>query len=195
MIRKAFCLKKFKCIPCLIFCLVVSGAWLFLKLRMIYLPEVEIFTDKCKTDGRYIIIYNKLRHDGCQTNKTKLLHGDYSANNSTPMPSIPVYPLFQSAKEEEFPATDGPLPRIPHIIHQIFSDKMIPEMYIKHMRSFIKHNPTWDYRFWTYQSGRRLLLKRHPYLVKVYNKFGNSVKRSDLLRYEYCMNLADFMQI
>ncbi|XP_053378236.1 uncharacterized protein LOC128548008 [Mercenaria mercenaria] len=69
---------------------------------------------------------------------------------------------------------------------------MIPEMYINHVKSFIKHNPTWEYRFWTDESGRRLLQKYHPYLVKAYDDFGNSVKRSDLLRYAVLYEFGGF---
>ena len=104
--------------------------------------------------------------------------------------------LFQSVEEEEFPSTDNKEPRIPHIIHQMYADEMIPQRYVNLVKSFIRLNPTWEYRFWTDQTGRQLLQKHHPYLVNVYDKFGNNVKRSDMLRYavlyEYGGFYADF---
>jgi mannosyltransferase OCH1-like enzyme len=73
---------------------------------------------------------------------------------------------------------------------------MIPGMYTAHVKSFIYNNPTWTYRFWTDESGRKLLQKQHPHLVGIYDKFGNNVKRSDMLRYavlyEYGGFYADF---
>lgn len=61
---------------------------------------------------------------------------------------------------------------------------MVPDQFVQPMKSFVKYNPKWQYRFWTYESGRKLLKKHHPYLIKTYDKFGeNDVKKSDLLRY------------
>lgn len=111
-------------------------------------------------------------------------------SNLSMLKSCPL--LFQSAEEEEFPTSDESVPRIPHIIHQMYTDEMIPEMYIDHVKSFIKHNPTWEYRFWTDESGRQLLKKHHPYLVKVYDNFGSNVKRSDLLRYAVLYEYGGF---
>ncbi|XP_060560883.1 uncharacterized protein LOC132720715 [Ruditapes philippinarum] len=107
-----------------------------------------------------------------------------------------VFPLFQSATPEEFPTSDDRVLRIPHILHQIYVDEMIPDVYIEHIKSFIEYNPTWEYRFWTDASGRQFLQKHNPYLVKAFNTLGNGVKRSDLLRYavlyEYGGFYADF---
>jgi hypothetical protein len=112
---------------------------------------------------------------------------------SMEVPVEKAYPLlFQSAEEEEFPSSNGNVSRIPHIIHQMYADDMIPEMYINHVRSFIQNNPTWEYRFWTDESGRQLLQKHHPYLVDVYDNFGSNVKRSDLLRYAVLYEYGGF---
>ena len=100
------------------------------------------------------------------------------------------YPLFQSNVAAEFPTDLNATSRIPHIIHQIWSNENVPSIFEKPMRSFVSNNPTWEYRFWTYSSGRNFLLKYHSYLVDIYDKFdSNDVKKSDLLRmaiiYEY----------
>jgi hypothetical protein len=100
--------------------------------------------------------------------------------------------LFQSHEEEEFPSVNRNVSRIPHILHQIYVDEMIPENYISLVRSFINNNPTWQYRFWTDESGRKLLQKYHPYLITAYDSFGKSVKRSDMLRYAVLYEFGGF---
>ncbi|KAL4218729.1 hypothetical protein ACF0H5_021317 [Mactra antiquata] len=90
---------------------------------------------------------------------------------------------FQSNVEVEFPHnSDGPI-RIPHIVHQIFNTPRIPKRYTNMVKSFHKKNPQWTYMFWTYDSGRNLIKEKHPYILKVYDGFGNSVKKADMLRY------------
>ncbi|XP_060596220.1 uncharacterized protein LOC132750287 [Ruditapes philippinarum] len=101
-------------------------------------------------------------------------------------------PLFQSTEEEEFPSTNRNVPRIPHILHQMYVNEMIPENYINHIKSFIKYNPTWQYRFWTDESGRKFLQKYHPYLITAYDSFGKSVKKSDMLRYAVLYEFGGF---
>ncbi|XP_053400496.1 uncharacterized protein LOC128557287 [Mercenaria mercenaria] len=94
------------------------------------------------------------------------------------------YPLFQSNVPAEFPHIVNGTPRIPHIIHQIGDSTKISDNFLEGMRSFVKQNPTWVYRFWTYDSGYRFLKKYHPYLVDIYHNFGEKdVKKADLLRY------------
>lgn len=94
------------------------------------------------------------------------------------------YPTFQSYEAVEFSHIENGTVRIPHIIHQMCNVPMVPDQFVDAMKSFVKYNPTWQYRFWTYDSGRKLLEKYHPYLVNIYDTFGeNDVKKSDLLRY------------
>lgn len=93
------------------------------------------------------------------------------------------YPPFQSAKEIDFQTTDGTDPRIPHIIHQVYTNESLPDAYRHFITTFTKYNTKWEYRFWSYDSGRKLLAKRHPYLIPAYDRFAaNDVKRSDMLR-------------
>jgi mannosyltransferase OCH1-like enzyme len=106
------------------------------------------------------------------------------------------YPIYQPSEPAEFPHVVNGTIRIPHIIHQICNTASIPDNFLLAMRSFVKYNPTWEYRFWTYKSGHNFLRKYHPYLVDIYDSFGeNDVKKSDLLRlavlYEYGGVYAD----
>ncbi|KAL4219597.1 hypothetical protein ACF0H5_022170 [Mactra antiquata] len=90
---------------------------------------------------------------------------------------------YQSIEEIDFPTVDRDTPRIPHILHQIYNEKYIPTIYIEFVESFLRFNPSWQYRFWTYSSGRKLLQLRFPHLLETFDGFGNSVEKADMLRY------------
>lgn len=91
--------------------------------------------------------------------------------------------LFQPAEEIEFPTKEGKEARIPHIIHQIYTNEHVITKYAAYIKSFTEQNPKWQYRFWTYDTGRDFLQKFHPYLLTTYDAFGNNVKKADMLRY------------
>lgn len=106
------------------------------------------------------------------------------------------YPFFQSNEEIEFPTVESGSSRIPHIIHQIYTTEMIPLEFTGAMWTFVDMNPTWEYRLWTYTSGRKLIEKQHPYLLDEYDSMGSdSVMKADLIRlaaiYEYGGVYAD----
>lgn len=139
----------------------------------------------------------KLNNEKGEGHHLKVSSGDHAKSNKSENKKPSNVLPFQSAIAEEFPtADDKKEPRIPHIFHQIYADEMIPTAYVKLVKSFITYNPTWEYRFWTDASGRQLLQKHHPYLLRVFDGFGNNVRRSDLLRYvvlyEYGGFYADF---
>ena len=93
------------------------------------------------------------------------------------------YQSFQPADEVEFPTKEGP-PRIPHIMHQVLYDEYVIANYSKYIKSFTKHNPTWEYRFWTHESGRRLMAEKHPYLLITFDSLPfMSVKKTDFVKY------------
>jgi hypothetical protein len=91
--------------------------------------------------------------------------------------------MIQSSEEMEFPTSENDNRTIPHIIHQIFTYINVPASYSLNIRQFVSKNPDWEYKFWTFDSGERLIKKHHPDLLATYNGFGNSVKKADLLRY------------
>ena len=91
--------------------------------------------------------------------------------------------FFQPADEVEFPTKEGP-PRIPHILHQVLQDEYVIANYSKYIKSFIKHNPKWQYRFWTHESGRRLMAEKHPYLLNTFDSLPlKGVKKTDFVKY------------
>lgn len=106
---------------------------------------------------------------------------------------IAKYPLFQSAEEVDFPTKTRGKPRIPHIIHQIYTDKAIIVKYEEFIKTFIDNNPNWEYRFWTYESGWRLIADRHPYLLPTFNKLNTlSIKKSDFIKYAALYEFGGF---
>lgn len=93
--------------------------------------------------------------------------------------------LFQPAEELEFPTKEGTSPRIPHIIHQVYTNETLPAAYCKnYISTFIKNNPKWQYRFWTYESGRKFLVRYYPYMLKLFDRVDeNSVIKTDIIKY------------
>lgn len=91
--------------------------------------------------------------------------------------------MIQSSEEEDFPTSDNDTHTIPHIMHQIFTYDLVPETYAPNIKEFVSKNPDWEYRFWTYKSGEKLIEKYQPDLLATYRSFGNTVKKADLLRY------------
>lgn len=83
----------------------------------------------------------------------------------------------------EYPVADTDVQRIPRIIHHYYSTEYVPEKYVPYMRSFVQMNPTWEYRFWSFISGRKLIEKHHPYLLEKYDCLGKTVQNSNMLRY------------
>ena len=107
---------------------------------------------------------------------------------------LPLDVGFQPEVEEEFPTIPNGKPRIEHNIHQIWirenttaekskDDFMVPDNYAENMRAFMKHNPTWNYYFWTYHTARRLIADRHPYLLGFFDNTTEPITKADLIRY------------
>lgn len=90
--------------------------------------------------------------------------------------------VFQPSEAVEFPSLNAASPRIPHKIHQIYHSEIIPDVFQEAMLSFAVNNPTWEYWFWTLDSGKKLLQDKYPYLLNSFDKF-DKVKKYDLLRY------------
>lgn len=107
--------------------------------------------------------------------------------------------LFQSNAEMEFPTKKYGKNKIPHIIHLVFRNVTIPYGFVHFVRSLYTNNRDWEFRFYTFESGRKFLEKTHPELLNTYDSWtgspGNDEKRSNMLRhaalYEYGGFTAD----
>ena len=81
--------------------------------------------------------------------------------------------------------TDGK-PKIQRIIHQTWKNERIPQQFLENVKTFVKHNPNWQYYLWTDDSARALIKDYYPWLLPVwdgisYSKF--TIRRADALRY------------
>lgn len=135
------------------------------------------------------------KQDNLDSNKTLSFTRKPTIENTTRSLAelIEKYPLFQSAEEIDFPTKMGGKPRIPHIIHQIYTDKAVIVTYQEFIKTFIDNNPKWEYRFWTYESGGRLIADRHPYLLPTFNKLNKlSIKKSDFIKYAALYEFGGF---
>ena len=75
-------------------------------------------------------------------------------------------------------------PTIPHIIHQTWRTKMVPEIFKSWMEELVRLHPDWDYYFWTDDDVKCLLKQQYPE-EHLHNFMGYSkgIFRGDALRF------------
>lgn len=94
-----------------------------------------------------------------------------------------IQPL-QPVVTADFPDTRGDnQAKIPHILHQTWKEDCLTEDMANYIKTFSVLNPTWKYYFWTDESGRELIAKRHPLLLDIWDNVHKGVQRGDILRY------------
>lgn len=102
--------------------------------------------------------------------------------------------IFQPNAAVEFPTVWFGRPKIPHIMHFVNNNSFVPSFLASIVRSYFTTHPDWEFRFWTFESGRELIRKHHPYLLghfdcRCNNSYENSQRKSDMIRhvalYEY----------
>ena len=96
------------------------------------------------------------------------------------------YEPFEPEVVMDFDFGSDGKPKIPRIIHQTWRNERIPQMFLENIKTFVKHNPTWQYYLWTDDSARALIRDYYPWLLPVwdgisYNRF--NIRRADALRY------------
>ena len=59
-------------------------------------------------------------------------------------------------------------PSIPRIIHQIWNNSTVPSEMAENVRGIIRNQPfpSWQYYFWTKESGIRFIKDRYPFLYE-----------------------------
>ncbi|XP_052814305.1 uncharacterized protein LOC128241426 [Mya arenaria] len=100
--------------------------------------------------------------------------------------SLEEVSLLQSDVKNDFPTVADDRngkPRIPHIIHQTFKNESIPVQFSDFVKSFIENHSNWTYYFWSDASARKLIERRHPNLLEVWDAYPRNIQRSDMLRY------------
>ncbi|XP_060563534.1 uncharacterized protein LOC132722927 [Ruditapes philippinarum] len=80
-----------------------------------------------------------------------------------------------------------PIPgKIPQHIHQIFfyeTSSHLPDKLVKAKNSWIQYHPNYTYTLWNKTSIKSLLEREYPFLRKLYDSYGNWVRRADVARY------------
>ena len=72
---------------------------------------------------------------------------------------------------------------IPRIIHQTWDTTAVPPLFVPWIRSWKRHNPHWQYWFWTPDDVRCLLRQRYPSFVHFYDGYPAPLLRADAMRY------------
>ncbi|KAL4219253.1 hypothetical protein ACF0H5_021835 [Mactra antiquata] len=106
---------------------------------------------------------------------TKIMLPEYAED----MHIKPLQPEVTS----DFPGTFTNNPIIPQILHQTWKTNCLTDDMAKYIKTFADWNPRWRYYFWTDETGRDLIAKRHPALLKVWDNVSKGVQRGDILRY------------
>jgi mannosyltransferase OCH1-like enzyme len=90
---------------------------------------------------------------------------------------LPPRPLRRAAPEQ---VARVPLPRI---IHQTWKDARVPARWLPLQRSWQRHHPGWEYRFWTDADLRSLVARDYPWFLVTYDGYREPIKRVDAARY------------
>jgi hypothetical protein len=72
---------------------------------------------------------------------------------------------------------------VPRILHQTWKDGDVPAPLRGFQRSWLAHNPDWEYHFWTDASARRFVAERYPRFLATYDRYAHPIARVDAVRY------------
>lgn len=72
---------------------------------------------------------------------------------------------------------------IPRIIHQTWKTSSLPEKFRAYQKTWIRHHPGWEYRFYDDSACRAVVQESFPGLLALYDGCPYPVQRADLFRY------------
>jgi hypothetical protein len=72
---------------------------------------------------------------------------------------------------------------IPRIFHQTWRDACVPQELQRWQRSWLAHNPDFEYRFWTDEATRRFVAERYPDFLRTFDSYLPPIQRVDAARY------------
>ena len=75
--------------------------------------------------------------------------------------------------------------KIPHIFHQSWKNKEIPERNKEWVESCKQMQPKWDNLLWTDDDNRQLISREYPWLLYTFDRLRGSIFRADFVRYAY----------
>jgi len=103
---------------------------------------------------------------------------DYQFKEST-YHTDPTWKKLEALYNKNFLVTGSVRERIPRIIHQVWLGSEFPARYKKWQKSWLKHNPDWEYMLWTNKEAEEFTFENKD----LYYKAGNYGAKSDILRY------------
>ena len=73
--------------------------------------------------------------------------------------------------------------RIPLILHQTYKDNNIPASLQGFQKSWRRHNPNWEYRFWDDLAIQSFFKQHYPTFLPVFEAYPHNIMRVDTFRY------------
>ena len=74
---------------------------------------------------------------------------------------------------------------IPHILHQSWINKTIPQHYTAWRQSWVRNHKHWEFKLWTDDDNDALVEQYAPWFLSRYRQFEQPVMRADSVRYLY----------
>ncbi|NJM07426.1 glycosyltransferase, partial [Candidatus Gracilibacteria bacterium] len=73
--------------------------------------------------------------------------------------------------------------RIPHIIHQTWKTREVPQRWQALQQSWQRHQPGWEYRLWTDEELRVFVQQQYAWFLPIYDGYPEPIMRVDAARY------------
>eukprot|EP01048_Picozoa_sp_COSAG05_P014236 COSAG05_NODE_1593_length_4463_cov_18.956920_2_plen_338_part_00 len=91
---------------------------------------------------------------------------------------VTVKPSDMTAAAEQVPKCP-----VPHIFHQTWKTREVGQVFEQRIRSWIKYNPAWEYKFWTDDDNRALIKEHFPTYLDMFDGYSSPIMRADAIRY------------
>ena len=72
---------------------------------------------------------------------------------------------------------------IPHIIHQTWKTRELPEKWKPLQEKLLDMHPGWEYRLWTDEEIDEFVRKEFPDFYSIYQSYPKHIMRVDVIRY------------
>ena len=149
-----------------IFCLIANPA--------ILEDELESNTD-VYVNGRQYILGAKTQQWKINFNIERLFNFGVTFEYKNVSSSLP--------EEDRCFRSMSPIGGIPKIFHFIWSDEIVPSVFVRNLKRFYVLHQTWKFFFWTLSHGRELIENLEPQLLPTYDKYRENIFKADALRY------------
>ncbi|XP_064629555.1 uncharacterized protein LOC135488728 [Lineus longissimus] len=77
----------------------------------------------------------------------------------------------------------GNITRIPRIIHQTWKTHDVPKQFTDFAKTWVQHNPGWEYWFWSDAEAERFIKFKYPQYYDMYRNYPQNIQRADAMRY------------